>query len=110
MRLLASFAVGPGELRRSVQASVGTLADPAGPCRTLAEHAGPGATRSARRFLGALAEHAGPVYRARRSCVITLLDDFDLEGAIAQLGERRRGTAEVAGSSPASSILESSNP
>ncbi len=29
--------------------------------------------------------------------------DFELSGAIAQLGERRRGTAEVAGSSPASS-------
>src|SRR5947209_8440166 len=34
----------------------------------------------------------------QKSC-ITLADDFDFDGAIAQLGERRRGTAEVAGSS-----------
>ena len=43
-----------------------------------------------------------PARNAQRAC-INLADDFDFEGAIAQLGERRRGTAEVAGSSPASS-------
>ena len=44
-----------------------------------------------------------PARNAQRAC-INLADDFDFEGAIAQLGERRRGTAEVAGSSPAGSI------
>ena len=39
---------------------------------------------------------------AQKAC-ITLADDFDFEGAIAQLGERRSGTPKVAGSSPASS-------
>ena len=38
----------------------------------------------------------------QRAC-ITLADDFDFEGAIAQLGERVNGIHEVAGSSPASS-------
>ncbi len=35
--------------------------------------------------------------------------DFELPGAIAQLGERLRGTQEVAGSSPASSTHDSAN-
>src|SRR5712671_3762696 len=43
-----------------------------------------------------------PARNGQQAC-ITLADDFDFDGAIAQLGERRRGTAEVAGSSPASS-------
>ena len=43
-----------------------------------------------------------PSRNAQRAC-INLADDFDFEGAIAQLGERLRGTQEVAGSSPASS-------
>ncbi len=38
----------------------------------------------------------------QRAC-ITLADDFEFEGAIAQLGERRHGMAEVVGSSPTSS-------
>ena len=46
-----------------------------------------------------------PARNAQRAC-INLADDFDFEGAIAQLGERRRGTAEVAGSSPASSTSD----
>jgi prevent-host-death family protein len=43
-----------------------------------------------------------PARNSQRSC-ITLADDFSFDGAIAQLGERLRGTQEVAGSSPASS-------
>ncbi len=43
-----------------------------------------------------------PALNGQRGC-INLAADFDFDGAIAQLGERRRGTAEVAGSSPASS-------
>ena len=43
-----------------------------------------------------------PPLNAQRAC-INLAEDFDFEGAIAQLGERRRGTAEVVGSSPTSS-------
>lgn len=43
-----------------------------------------------------------PARNGQRSC-ITLADDFDFEGAIAQLGERRSGRPKVAGSSPASS-------
>ena len=43
-----------------------------------------------------------PPRNAQRAC-INLADDFDFVGAIAQLGERLRGTQEVAGSSPASS-------
>ena len=38
----------------------------------------------------------------QRAC-LNWAADYELAGAIAQLGERRRGTAEVAGSSPASS-------
>lgn len=44
-----------------------------------------------------------PPLNGQRAC-INLAEDFEFDGAIAQLGERRRGTAEVAGSSPASSI------
>ena len=43
-----------------------------------------------------------PPLNNQRAC-INLASDFEFEGAIAQLGERCRGTAEVAGSSPASS-------
>jgi hypothetical protein len=43
-----------------------------------------------------------PTRNGQRSC-ITLADEFSFDGAIAQLGERLRGTQEVAGSSPASS-------
>jgi PD-(D/E)XK endonuclease len=43
-----------------------------------------------------------PARNNQRSC-INLADDFDFVGAIAQLGERRAGSAKVAGSSPASS-------
>ena len=50
-----------------------------------------------------------PARNAQRAC-ITLADDFDFEGAIAQLGERRRGTAEAAGSSPASSTSQDRAP
>jgi hypothetical protein len=44
--------------------------------------------------------------RARNNQVscINLADDFDFEGAIAQLGERLHGMQEVVGSSPTSSI------
>jgi hypothetical protein len=38
----------------------------------------------------------------QRAC-INLASNFDFEGAIAQLGERRHGMAEVVGSSPTSS-------
>ncbi len=44
----------------------------------------------------------------QRSCV-NLADDFDFVGAIAQLGERVTGSHEVAGSSPASSILSATD-
>jgi prevent-host-death family protein len=40
----------------------------------------------------------------QRAC-LNWARDHELDGAIAQLGERRRGTAEVAGSSPASSTV-----
>jgi prevent-host-death family protein len=43
-----------------------------------------------------------PARNGQTSC-ITLADDFDFEGAIAQLGERLNGIQEAAGSSPASS-------
>ena len=43
-----------------------------------------------------------PPRNGQQAC-INLADDFDFVGAIAQLGERLRGTQEVAGSSPASS-------
>jgi hypothetical protein len=41
--------------------------------------------------------------RNGQQACITLADDFDFDGAIAQLGERVTGSHEVAGSSPASS-------
>jgi hypothetical protein len=41
--------------------------------------------------------------RNNRQALVTMADDYDF-GAIAQLGERRAGSAKVAGSSPASSI------
>ncbi len=43
-----------------------------------------------------------PPRNGQRAC-INLASDYDFPGAIAQLGERLRGTQEVAGSSPASS-------
>ena len=43
-----------------------------------------------------------PPLNGQRAC-INLESDFRFPGAIAQLGERRRGTPEAAGSSPASS-------
>ncbi len=43
-----------------------------------------------------------PPRNGQRAC-LNWAADYELAGAIAQLGERRRGTAEVAGSSPASS-------
>jgi prevent-host-death family protein len=45
----------------------------------------------------------------QRAC-ITLADDFDFEGAIAQLGERLTGSQEVVGSSPTSSTSPSVDP
>ena len=48
--------------------------------------------------------------RNRQQACINLADDFDFEGAIAQLGERGAGSAEVAGSSPASSTPPSDDP
>ena len=44
--------------------------------------------------------------RNRQEACINLACDFDFAGAIAQLGERVNGIHEVAGSSPASSILD----
>ena len=43
-----------------------------------------------------------PPRNGQQAC-IKLADDFDFVGAIAQLGERRHGMAEVVGSSPTSS-------
>lgn len=40
---------------------------------------------------------------ARQKSCITLADDFDFDGAVAQLEERCHGMAEVRGSSPLSS-------
>jgi hypothetical protein len=50
-----------------------------------------------------------PARNGQRSC-ITLADDFDFEGAIAQLGERLNGIQEAAGSSPASSTSPDQSP
>ena len=50
-----------------------------------------------------------PAKNGQRAC-LNLAVDFELPGAIAQLGERLRGTQEVAGSSPASSISATSSP
>ena len=44
-----------------------------------------------------------PPRNSQRAC-INLAEDFDFEGAVAQLGERRAGSAKVRGSSPLSSI------
>jgi PD-(D/E)XK endonuclease len=49
-----------------------------------------------------------PARNGQRAC-INLAEHFEFEGAIAQLGERLRGTQEVAGSSPASSTSRSSS-
>ncbi len=43
-----------------------------------------------------------PPRNSQRAC-ITLAEDYEFHGAIAQLGERRSGTQEVVGSSPTSS-------
>jgi prevent-host-death family protein len=43
-----------------------------------------------------------PTRNGQEACT-TLADDFDFVGAIAQLGERRAGSAKVVGSSPTSS-------
>jgi prevent-host-death family protein len=45
-----------------------------------------------------------PARNNQRSC-ITLANDFDFGGAIAQLGERLNGIQEAVGSSPTSSTL-----
>ena len=50
-----------------------------------------------------------PPRNNQRAC-ITLADDFNFDGAIAQLGERRHGMAEVVGSSPTSSTPPSDGP
>ena len=50
-----------------------------------------------------------PARNGQRSC-INLAEAFEFDGAIAQLGERLRGTQEVAGSSPASSTPRESSP
>jgi prevent-host-death family protein len=46
-----------------------------------------------------------PPRNGQRAC-INLASDYEFPGAIAQLGERLRGTQEVAGSSPASSTTD----
>jgi hypothetical protein len=48
-----------------------------------------------------------PARNGQRSC-INLASDFDFNGAIAQLGERCDGIAEVVGSSPTSSTSSES--
>jgi PD-(D/E)XK nuclease superfamily protein len=50
-----------------------------------------------------------PARNGQRAC-INLASDFELPGAIAQLGEHLRGTQGVAGSSPASSTLDDMAP
>ncbi len=57
--------------------------------------------------LGHLHLRLRPTRNGQVAC-ITLADDFDFDGAIAQLGERVTGSHEVAGSSPASSTPHSS--
>jgi prevent-host-death family protein len=44
-----------------------------------------------------------PPKNRQRAC-ITMASEYELDGAVAQLGERRHGMAEVRGSSPLSSI------
>jgi prevent-host-death family protein len=50
-----------------------------------------------------------PPQNGQRAC-INLASDFEFSGAIAQLGERLRGTQEAAGSSPASSTPSGDSP
>jgi hypothetical protein len=50
-----------------------------------------------------------PTRNGQQSC-ITLAEDFEFDGAIAQLGERLHGMQEVAGSSPASSTSRHQSP
>ena len=50
-----------------------------------------------------------PSRNGQQAC-INLADDFDLEGAIAQLGERSAGSRKVAGSNPASSTVHPNAP
>jgi prevent-host-death family protein len=50
-----------------------------------------------------------PPRNNQRAC-ITLAGDYEFDGAIAQLGERRHGMAEVVGSSPTSSTSPSGDP
>jgi hypothetical protein len=50
-----------------------------------------------------------PARNGQQAC-INLADDFDFVGAIAQLGERRHGMAEVVGSSPTSSTSSADGP
>ena len=50
-----------------------------------------------------------PARNGQVACT-NLADNFDFEGAIAQLGERWRGTPEVVGSSPTSSTSQSDVP
>jgi prevent-host-death family protein len=47
-----------------------------------------------------------PPRNGQRAC-ITLAEEFAFDGAVAQLGERRHGMAEVRGSSPLSSTASS---
>ena len=65
----------------------------------------------AARFAGMYQVHLRltPPRNGQRAC-INLADDFDFVGAIAQLEERRRGTAEVVGSSPTSSTTQIGEP
>ena len=55
------------------------------------------------RRLGRQRSGSNPTKNGQRAC-LNWAADYELPGAIAQLGERLRGTQEVAGSSPASSI------
>ncbi len=50
-----------------------------------------------------------PARNGQVACT-NLADDFDFEGAIAQLGERRHGMAEAVGSSPTSSTSSPDSP
>jgi prevent-host-death family protein len=52
--------------------------------------------------LSAIHLRLSPARNGQRAC-ITLADDFDFDGAVAQLGERLAGSEEVRGSSPLSS-------
>ncbi len=50
-----------------------------------------------------------PARNGQRACT-NLATEFDFNGAIAQLGERRHGMAEVVGSSPTSSTSQTPRP